>query len=363
MAIRTGERKLHIDILRILAALLVIYNHTTGYHYYLSQYAGVRETGVYIILSVITKIAVPTFFMISGALLLGKEESYTTLFTKRIARFAIVLLCTSAVFYAVYNMRSLGVKNFIHTISIGDFFAAVISGTIRLEYWFLYAYLGFLCTLPFLRKIVQKLEWPDILMLLGGIFFIDILPRTIGITSQYLGYEQVEVTGYLSLPFKDLDILFFPLLGFYCEHKVPLEKIKSWIPCLVGLLFAGILLGTVTTIFQGVTKGFTQEYLGLCQKINTPIIYLLVKYMVSNVKEKDIVPHIQKAICTLGSLTLGVYLMDPLLHGVIFNWGYDLMANVVHPVPYSILYCFISLLVCSAITYVLKKVPVVGKLL
>lgn len=363
MAIRTDERKLHIDILRILAALLVIYNHTTGYHYYLSQYVGVRETGLYIILSVITRIAVPTFFMISGALLLGKEESYTTLFTKRIARFAVVLLCTSAVFYTVYNMRLLGIKDFIQTLSVGDFLAAVISGSIRLEYWFLYAYLGFLCTLPFLRKIVQKLESSDMLMLLGGILFLNILPRTIGITSQYLGYEQVEVTGYLLMPFKDSDLLFFPLLGYYCEHKVPVEKIKRWIPCLVGMLFTGILLGTVATIFQGVTKGFTQEYLGLCQHINTPVIYLLVKYMASNVKEKDMAPHIKKAICTLGSLTLGVYLMDPLLHGVVFNWGYDLMANVVHPVPYSIAYCFISLLVCSGITYVLKKVPIVGKLL
>ena len=81
-----SKRKIHIDILRIFAALLVIFNHTSGFYYY-HTYVNIWESGIFVVLSVITKIAVSIFFMISGALLLGKEESYTVLFTKRILQF------------------------------------------------------------------------------------------------------------------------------------------------------------------------------------------------------------------------------------------------------------------------------------
>ena len=202
----------------------------------------------------------------------------------------------------------------------------------------------------------------DILMLVGGVLLIDVLPRYAALICQYFGYESVPISSFFSMPFTST-ILYFPLMGFYCEHKISMEKLRKLVPWLVGMLVVGVLIGTGLTIFQGVTTGFTQEYLSPCQHVTVPALYLLVKYMASKWQEKGINPHFQKVICTLGGLTLGVYLMDPMLHGLIFERGYGMLTGVVHPVAYSALYCLISLAVCSAITYVVKKIPVVGKLL
>ena len=73
---QTGkERKLYFDILRIIAITCVVYNHTNEYGYY--RYAIVNNqvfSCLYAALGAFIAIGVPLFFMISGALLLEKEE-------------------------------------------------------------------------------------------------------------------------------------------------------------------------------------------------------------------------------------------------------------------------------------------------
>ena len=149
MVSETVNRKTYLDALRVLAAFLVIFNHTEGFHLFLEQAAdGSAASWLRVMLSVFTKINVPVFFMISGALLLGREESYGVLLRKRVARFLSVLVLFSLVIYLDRNPESRDMSDFVY---------GLFSGEINLSYWFLYAYLGMLLALPFLRKIAGKL--------------------------------------------------------------------------------------------------------------------------------------------------------------------------------------------------------------
>ena len=69
---RTSPRKLHIEALRIVAALFVLFNHTGEEGFFL--FAAWPSTSplcwAYLSLSILCKAAVPLFFMASGALLL-----------------------------------------------------------------------------------------------------------------------------------------------------------------------------------------------------------------------------------------------------------------------------------------------------
>ena len=97
----SGREIIYIEILRIIALYLVLFNHTGNYGY--SLYMVSQESRyypIYLFLSVITVCNVPIFFMISGALLLGKEESLRVLFRKRIRKFLIVLIGIS--FFTMY---------------------------------------------------------------------------------------------------------------------------------------------------------------------------------------------------------------------------------------------------------------------
>ena len=84
----TKNKTIYIEVLRTVSIFLVIFNHTRGLGNNLYSYV-LPDTFSYwgsLALSIFCKVAVPIFFMISGGMLLGKEESIRELFQKRIFR-------------------------------------------------------------------------------------------------------------------------------------------------------------------------------------------------------------------------------------------------------------------------------------
>lgn len=70
------KRYSYLDFLKIMAACLVIYNHTDadGFTRWMYMEEGVEQFG-YIIMSVVCK-SVPIFYMISGSLLITRGGVY-----------------------------------------------------------------------------------------------------------------------------------------------------------------------------------------------------------------------------------------------------------------------------------------------
>ena len=83
------KKKYYLEVIRILAILMVMYNHSAAFMSFSNQ-SGV-EYAISFLFSMVCKGAVPLFFMVSGALLLGKNESGKDLFQKRILRMILVL--------------------------------------------------------------------------------------------------------------------------------------------------------------------------------------------------------------------------------------------------------------------------------
>ena len=77
------KKKYYLEVIRILAILMVMYNHSAAFMSFSNQ-SGV-EYAISFLFSMVCKGAVPLFFMVSGALLLGKNESGKDLFQKRIS--------------------------------------------------------------------------------------------------------------------------------------------------------------------------------------------------------------------------------------------------------------------------------------
>ena len=91
------RRKLNLDVLRIVACFLVIVNHTDNKM--LLSLTPSKSWFVSAFIFYICKVAVPLFIMISGAVLLGKEESYKDLYKKRVLKTVLVILIFSFVYY------------------------------------------------------------------------------------------------------------------------------------------------------------------------------------------------------------------------------------------------------------------------
>ena len=129
-----SERNISFDLIRILAIFLVMYNHRETYIFY----HHVPRMGLRYILSMcgaaFCKCGPPLFFMVSGALILHKKESFRRIFQHRILRILIVMVILSILIVTLIPDSDSFLKTFFSGLN-----------------WYLYAYIGYLLMLPFLR--------------------------------------------------------------------------------------------------------------------------------------------------------------------------------------------------------------------
>lgn len=148
-----ASRRVYIDFLKVIAIYLVLFNHTGVSGFVLFT---VRQgTKMYFPLmfnAILIKIAVPLFFMASGALLLGKEESYGDLLRKRFLRFLVVLVVASLISY-LYTCLRQGSQ----ALSAAYFWTMLYTHNLAGSYWYLYAYLAYILMLPLLRKLAKAM--------------------------------------------------------------------------------------------------------------------------------------------------------------------------------------------------------------
>lgn len=149
-------KKNYIEWLRIIAIVLVIYNHSGYRGFWLFTITEeISSKYLSLIMHTICKIAVPIFLMISGVTLLDKDEDYKTLFRKRIFKYLFIILLFGTLQY--FRYLRVGKVSF----TLRAWFLSIYSTPVLETYWFLYLYLGFLLEVPFLRKIVKNLQKSD----------------------------------------------------------------------------------------------------------------------------------------------------------------------------------------------------------
>lgn len=349
------EHKSYIDFLRIMAAVLVIYNHTAGYHMFLYDVNSTAELVLCISGSVLTIIDVPVFFMLSGALLLGREETFGKIFKDRIFRFAGVIGAASVVRYTAQVLKdgwSFSIKELIYKI---------ITGQVTEEYWFLYTYIGFLLILPFLRKIAKHMERHDFVLLVGILFISNTLLPIYYYVMDVINWN-LPITGNLMLSFAATNIFAYPLAGYYLANKLDVNKINIKQLCLCVLFIVTNVLMTTAVVWKdGITNGFSQKYISLFTYSTAMLVFVVVRWYFERIlclKDNTVLTKVLK---TAGSFMMGVYIFDPVLRVVLYYSARN--AIDWHPQIESVLWCVFSMTVCSLLTAVLKKIPIVKKYL
>lgn len=212
-------KKVYYEWIRLIACFFVIFNHLKGYFLYRNA-SGVKQT-FYMVLSVITKINVPLFFMVSGALLLGKQEDILTVFRKRISRILWVILLFSLGIFTECRLYALA-KGRDYEFTVGAFVYGVLGRTLDETgaYWYLYAYLGFLCLLPLMQKIAKQMSRSDFYTLFILHFLLWSLLPICNLFLRLAGCDSLSLAGEFSVPLATTAAFFYPLTGYYIDHKI-----------------------------------------------------------------------------------------------------------------------------------------------
>ncbi len=357
---QSGMKKVYYEWLRCIACFLVIFNHLKGYRLFMDA-SGIKQI-CYMILSMLTKINVPVFFMVSGALLLEKQEDFRTVFKKRISRIGFVILLFEAGIYTECMLYARTQKTPFE-FTMKRFFYGMLAGNLDEtgSYWYLYAYLGFLFMLPFLQKIAKQMSRQDFYLLFALHFVLLTLLPILNLYLRITGGESIAPAEWFSVPLASYAPFFYPLAGYYLDHRVDIRSLsrKKWAG-LTAAVFAGLFLSGLCILGEGAAG---ENYLTLFDYLFASAAFLFIKYTVTVRFPALSAGRCARAVCFAGALTFGIYLLDHYFKLIWYQPYETFMNNWMPSLFISFGWCVISMVLGGMVTWILKKIPGPGKLL
>lgn len=337
-----SKKRTYLEILRIIAAFFVIVNHTINSVFLYSNISKTWYVSAFYLFA--SKIAVPVFLMISGALLLSKKDSPKKYFT-RVTRLAVVIILFTIINYIyIYHKQNMSLSSFIISL-----FNSVTNA-----YWYLYLYFGILIMLPILQKIALVLSKGELQLFL----FISLVIGG--------GIPLLEIFTNISVQPDFLSVLFSPYLGImFLGHYI-----EKYLNVTKPLALFSLLVFLVLTVLQVLlTKHLhtldPNNYLQLDNRTlltittSSACVYIFVKYIFTSVKLSS---TLDKTINYIGSLTFGIYLFGDMFIRILSPL-YSSMTSYMH-IMLAVFLFEIGVFLCGAIcTAILKKIPYIKKLL
>ena len=342
------KRYSYFDVLRILAIFLVIHTHTGKYGNLVYAYSSNPTERVigYFFAILSSELPVSIFFMISGGLLLGKQESLRTLFKKRILKIIVVLFVFSILMY-IYKCFT---ENY--NFSVSEYFTIFVSGQVIPSYWYLYAYLAYLLCLPLLRILAEKMESKHYIYL----FVLDLLLGTIP-NILNLWFADFSLNQFLAIPFTET-ILFFPLMGYGLSKAINEGALKRSYQNL--LIFLGLTSYVLTYIFTRIydlpREEFTSFDKGIFQSSCINCLILAVFAMVASHYTKK-APSKERAsyLAKLSSTVFGIYLIETPIRESLRPLAIQMDAHLPQVVV-TILWCLTVMVLAGILVYTTKSI-------
>lgn len=347
-------KKIHLEILRIIAIIFVVFNHTSGFYLYGSQKYDSAQYWIYTFISIFIKCAVPIFLMISGGLLLAKEEGIKDTW-KRVGRIALTLLVVS-IFYYIHNRIV-----YKTPLNFKDFMTKFYMCKINTHLWYLYLYIGFLISLPLLRKFAKNLTTKEfIYMFCIAVIFINIIPSI-----DFLRWNnKITLNNNIKVTWIAGNMVLFPMVGYFIEHRLDMEKFRKkitamWIVNIVCLIFTCFL--TYKSMKLRGTAGM-QTYISYFVIINAFSVYVTVKTLCDRYKIGN---GVSRVIASIGSCTFGVYLFHIAIKDRPFMTKFtsNMIAAGMNRMLVYFIITLVIVVITTAIIWVVRKIPGFKKLL
>lgn len=347
------KRKVYIDFLKIIAIYMVLFNHTKVDGFLFFTVARTSKLyALYMFHAVLIKVAVPLFFMASGALLLGKEESYRDLIIKRFLKYIIVLIIGSIIAYLYTCLRSdpqeISINQFLKKLYTTDMIAAS---------WYLYVYLAYILMLPLLRKMAQHMSDTDYkwMFLMFGVM------QSLSIIDFLLFKGEAGHNGNFSF-FITVNYVFYPLAGYYIDQKPEKaftgKKASAFVAAsIIAISISCLMTQYKCTMFDEWTESTCQTFFSTLIFIPAFTVFYITKMWFMNFDSDSKAGHI---IITVGGATFGIYLLEQICR-LETKWIFIWLRPYIHTLPACWIWILSACIFGCMITLILKQLPGVKK--
>lgn len=326
------------DSIRVIAIYFVIFLHTG------SLLTSVSSK----IFSVsaaynLARTSVPLFIILSGALLLTKDESYKDFFKKRYSRILFPWIFWTIIYffwYAYSKHQSISIS------SARSIYQLFFSG-----FWFLPLIASIYFFTPLLRIFVRHAKTRDLLFGVALWFvFASIFPFFQLIIGSGLPYNNsaVQYIGYFILGYAFVKVK----LSKRILHRTIAVFVLSLIISFISIFLPnGAILNEYPYLFLSPFAVFNS------------VAFFALLYAVCVLFEKKIPQRAEKIMASMSRATLGIYL----IHFIILEISYpavSLFADSFVPIPLLAVFIKTAVIFLASfcIIYLLQKVPVLKKI-
>ncbi|MBI5936020.1 MAG: acyltransferase family protein [Chloroflexi bacterium] len=345
---QSDSRHLWADFVRNIGILLVILGHVSGMVLQRDDHIPFLDWLAGDLFNVIARACVPLLFMVSGALLLPKQESVGDFYRKRFRRVIFPFLFWS-VLYLLWNRA--GFEGYTFFNALKTIIVTIVVAPAEYHLWFMYELFGMYMLTPLFRKAVDG-QRETVLWYFVAIWFIfGPLKR---LFQTYVPYDIIFDLGYLT------GYIGYFVLG-YLLVRIPLKKWMVWTAAVVYIASALFTAGITAYNFI-YNPGKTEFYQNL---LGVNIVFLSVSaYILLRAAGEAIFstprPRLGKIAVALTSASFGMYLV----HVFVLNF---LRVKNLGPLdgPTILMIPFTTLLVFAIswiIIFFLQKIPYVRAL-
>ncbi len=337
-----------LDLTRVISIFMVIVIHVSSPLY---NHMGRNEFPNWlagVIYNSIARVSVPLLFMVSGYLLLRREESLLSFFNNRFRK----VLIPMGVWLAIYLLWDRGgFANFTLLNALKAMLFAMLTGSVYYHFWFLYSLVAIYFFVPALRGFVRSADETNLWYLALVWFFfgplMDYLERTFldaafvlnfGFFTRYFGYFYL---GYV-------------LGRTRFSPRASLLAAAAHLVLIVFTAYSTVALSLKTGEFQD----FYLYYLRLNLALMSVFAFIWLKSLGEWLGERAS-PALMRLFRSLSSASFGVYLIHAMLLTMLRNGTFGFKLTALSAPPYLMIPLLSALVfaVCYALVRLLQRLP------
>lgn len=332
--------------IRFFATISVIIIHVASSGMYLQNSIGIADWWMVNLIESVTRVCVPLFFMLSGALILSKTYDTKTFIYKRINRTFFPFLLWSLVFstgFYVYYFIGGRPQPFLELITNLVFYKGIFQ-TQEYHLWFVYVLLGiYIISKPMQNFIttIKRKHIPYFVFIGLIVVVINMLPFSFEETIQS---RIIRFSGYIC----------FYIFGYFIVKFDMFTNNKKVL--LIGIIFLVLITSWLTYYFSFLQDSYYGNYFHFLS-VNIVIYSCLLFSLLKTIKINN--ETLLKIRTMINKKSYGIYLIHVPVLFALEKIGIEW--NLFHP----IVGVFITVILCLVISlFVLKiteKIPFVGK--
>ncbi|MCW4005313.1 MAG: acyltransferase family protein [Candidatus Bathyarchaeota archaeon] len=348
-----------VDLIRVLAIVLVVVLHASN-EYFTSMFQTPLSSDVYWLTAAVYKSValpcVPLFIMLSGALLLRPSktgEPIRVFLKKRCNRLGLAFIFWSII-YLLWSFLITDVP-FTPSNMLHGFVRGLFTGPYY-HFWFIYLLIGLYLITPVLRAVLAYRDCTKLLRYIALLWFAGV--AVVPLIQLLTGYSLTSTVfvfgggvGYF-------------VLGVYLQNV----KVRSRL--LYGLFGLGVVWTVIATwamSFPFNNLGQTYfffDYFAANSILSSVALFLILNKFPANWPRSNH-PHLSRLIKAISHNTLPIYLF----HLIILEsfqrgfFGFKLSLTNIGPIIGIPLLSVLTLFITLALVLVMKKVPILNKLI